>query len=302
MGVSSHERNTLQLEAAGMFLWLLKDLGWVVLLPAVSFPAALAAICLKSHGLLLHGGADSTALRVHGVAVLFWLLGNVSWMVAELLFEPSQQTGRQFPWFSGPIAGDNKIAYTDGRRWGQAFFACGVLVLLAYYAKAAMELRQETCQDVQQAENPQDPHEASAAFTPTLFGVVTLEVYQWVFIGPWILKDIFWTLEWLWPGLICGCVVLVLVIDYLMKFGGALFFAELLWVVGNTVWILAELAFVDNYRWLRSAAAATLGLGSLVSVFKLAQVSVACHDDLGDKKGASEHSHLLSGDSRFPRT
>jgi len=294
MGVSSCERYTARLEAAGVFFWLLKDMGWVLLLPEVSFPAALAAICLETHALLFRWGTDTAALKVHGVAVVLWLLGNSIWMTFEMLFYPSVGEGHDFPWYSGPIAAESESLYHIGCIWSSVLFGGALALLLGFYAQAALELRRRS--HAVQMENPQDALEVDSDEDELIFGVVTPEVYQWVFIGPWILKDVFWNMEWLAPGLVCSAVVFALIIDYLRRFRLLLKVAEFLWVTGNTVWIVGELGLKDAAVWPRVAAASALLAGVAVSVvaFYLAPLP-GYEDPRNGKEARDQHRPLIAG-------
>ena len=82
-----------------------------------------------------------------------------------------------------------------------------------------------------------------------------------LFIGPWIVKDLFWTLDLAMPCLAFGLVTLTLVADALRRFGGDALRTEVLWILGNLVWSVSELWLVDTVRWPRVLAAALLTLG-----------------------------------------
>jgi len=292
MGVSSHERYTARLEAAGVFFWLLKDAGWCLLLPEVSFPAALAAICLETHALLFRWGTDTAVLRVHGVAVVLWLLGNSTWMVFELLFSPSTGQGRHFPWYSGPMVTESESLYNIGCIWSSVLFGGALALLLGFYAQAAMELRRSS--QAVQMDNPQDAVEFDSDEQEELvFGLLTPEVYQWAFIGPWILKDVFWNMEWLTPALVCSAVVVVLIIDYLRRFRLLLKVAELFWVAGNTIWIVGELGLKDAAVWPRVAAASALLGGLAMSVVAFSLALLPDYEDPRTSKEARDQQRPL---------
>lgn len=289
MGVSSHERYTARLEAAGVFFWLLKDMGWCLLLPEVSFPAALAAVCLETHALMFRWETDTVAVKVHGVAVVLWLLGNSTWMTFEMLFSPSD--GRRFPWYSGPMATESESLYHVGCIWSAVLFGGALALLGGFYAQAAMELRKS--RGATQMENPQDALEFDSDDQELIFGVVTPEVYQWVFIGPWILKDVFWNCEWLAPGLVCSAVVFAFIIDYLRRFRLLMKVAELFWVTGNTVWIVAELGMEESIMWPRVLAASILLAGVAVSVVAFSLALLPGYEDPRSGKEARDQQRPL---------
>mmetsp|Transcript_124578 Transcript_124578/g.346910 ORF Transcript_124578/g.346910 Transcript_124578/m.346910 type:complete len:307 (-) Transcript_124578:86-1006(-) len=259
-----------RLELLGVFCWLVKDLGCVLLFPTVAFPAALAAICLETCTVAAVWGVEPTAELVHRVAVFFWLTGNTMWMVGELVFEASTEPGRQFPWFHGPLLGVRPILSTSPLQFAQGIFALGFAVLLVLYAWGAAALWRGSQGLPHQAEpesRPGVPADSQAAATGPARGIrqqllvggmVSERVYRWIFIGPWLAKDFFWTCEWLTCALVSGFAVVVVIIDCIRRFGEVVFVAELGWVVSNIIWIYSELGLNEAVRWPRVLAAAVL--------------------------------------------
>merc|ERR1712217_409835 len=105
----------------------------------------------------------------------------------------------------------------------------------------------------QDSAKPTSPTLVLGMFTPQLYGVL--------YIGPWILKDLFWTHEILVPAVSCSLLVIVMIVDCIRRFADFGFVAELCWVLGNTVWMSGEVALGDAVVWSRVLAASLLCFG-----------------------------------------
>lgn len=264
----------------GLLCWLLKDAAWVTLLPTAAFLAAFAAILVESHSFIMRFHVETTAQRVHGAATFVWLFGNTVWMVSEFLFEPVTEPGSQMPWYDAPLAVSSLLAYNGGLHIARGILIAGLALLALFYAKSATESPRldvdsavtENPQETTASANPQDQDvEGKDVPQPLVFGICSPEVYQWIFIGPWILKDIFWSLEMFWPAMTCGLVVLALTADCVFRFGGFILSAEVFWVIGNMVWIYGELVLQDTEHWPRFSSASFMGLGILCVLSALRQ-------------------------------
>jgi len=241
-----------------MMGWLLKDLGWVLLLWPVAWPAAATALASESARLWATWKEDSAAVRVHAFAALLWLLGNMIWMTVELLFDPEEAPGRSLPWFSGPLAGPNGGIYTAGVMVFVALEFVALMSLGFFYAFSVRALYLPPSA----AELERKPQQSEL-----VFGVITPEVYDWAFIGPWILKDVFWSQNIIGPALLAGLVVLALVVDNFRRSKHPLIAAELFWVLSNIVWIWGELQLRDQAYWPRISAAVLLSGGVACTLF-----------------------------------
>ena len=73
-----------------MIGWLLKDVGWVLLLWPVGWSAAALALATESARLWVSWTEESIGVRAHTLAALLWLLGNAFWMSGELLFDEAR--------------------------------------------------------------------------------------------------------------------------------------------------------------------------------------------------------------------
>lgn len=108
----------------------------------------------------------------------------------------------------------------------------------------------------ERAEQPAASAAGSAAGTLKLreedrliFGLMTQSVYGKVFILPWILKDLLWSMRWPMPTILCMLLAIGLMADYLfltMKWKHA---AMLLWAAGTTVWICNDLVMGEQEVW-----------------------------------------------------
>jgi uncharacterized membrane protein YdcZ (DUF606 family) len=287
MGVSKDYATRLELLV--LATWLTKDFAWVLVLAPLAWPAALVAICLEAHNLMIEWKAGSAAIRAHGLAALAWLTGNATWMSAELLFDNNSAMDQAkqplFPWHSGPIAGSLPKAYNEGVLWAQIQFSIGLLILLFYYvgyasgALSSSPSQQQAC-NPQDEDSLEDLHEEG----PLVFGVVTPAVYASAFIGPWILKDLFWTMELLVPAILCGLLTMALAFDAFRRFHFTTSGIEVLWVLANIFWIYGEIG-VRNHAWPRIVAAAILSCGCGVAL--TAYWKVVMNSD-------EEYAHLIN--------
>lgn len=286
------EEDPALVEDLGVLCWLLKDAAWVVLCPYVSIPAALAAICIESHSLSRTWCGLGYPQKMHTLGVMLWLVGNTVWMCGELLFEPHEGLGGRFPWFDKPlIANDSELSETLVNV-ARAIFALGILACASCYPPYVVAL----------CRGPESPGEgggrSSELSSPTsdraaaltggkVFGAFEPDVYGLLFIGPWIAKDLFWTYANLAGALACSAVVVALLCDGLRRSWNTKNVAELIWVSGNTVWVTAELFFMDELRWMRVLACAILLCGCL----PLAQAALA---STNSSKEPHEGSALLN--------
>eukprot|EP00928_Gymnodinium_smaydae_P011703 TRINITY_DN14293_c0_g1_i2.p1 TRINITY_DN14293_c0_g1~~TRINITY_DN14293_c0_g1_i2.p1 ORF type:complete len:378 (+),score=42.55 TRINITY_DN14293_c0_g1_i2:88-1134(+) len=304
-------RYSTKLDLIILMAWLAKDMSWVLLATVPGLIAAMSAISVQVHVLLLGRDENSTLILVHEVAGLFWLFGNALWMVCELGFEHRSEGIATFPWHEGPFLAQNPQAYTVGLLWCRALFAFALFILLAFYARClylymcglplpvsvpapARGTSGDPQPDAQGAprlpthcaDNPQDVEmeveesqrktmerrtsNASVASSvereeedvAEVWGLFTIAEYSQLFLGPWILKDLFWTYEWLMPGSICSVVCMALLVDCLRRRScPAMVVVELLWVAANTLWIVDELLLKDLSRLPRCFAAGMLAIG-----------------------------------------
>lgn len=283
------------LATVSFLVWLLKDFGWVLLCAPLAWPAASAAICLETLLLLQEWSTASLSVRVHDLATILWLSGNTIWMSAEFLVDPDINPGRAFPWHTGPLTTADESALSFGERIACRFFSMGLILLLAFYFVSIYLHSRSSTRHVEASAGSatQSSQQRPPASVHVLGFDIAQEVYTRIFIGPWILKDILWTYESLWPALVCSLMVMVLMADYLRRYGDAIHLAELLWVSGNAVWIFGELQLLDAATWPRVAAGAIFLCGGAVTVLG-AMGGQTPPKPSGEKCVSSEGSRLLT--------
>jgi len=225
----------------GLLGWLIKDLGWVLLLPAVAWPAALVAIGVESHLAVSEWGHSSTGVRAHTFAELCWLVGNCIWMSAELLYDKKP---RNFlPWYSGTVMDNDTKAYNTGANVSLVILCVGFFVLMGYYLYRIGQHfsgRGGRHENVMVG-NPQDDAIAQPEEETLVFGYISEDIYTRMFLLPWIAKDIAWNMEWSATLVFFGTLVVIIAVDYVHRYGGPHFWAELFWFLGNAVWAWSEL-------------------------------------------------------------
>lgn len=247
-------------ESLALCSWLFKDAGWVLLCPFVAFPAAFAAIVIESQNFLARYRSQSVAQGVHGAATFIWLVGNAVWMTSEMLLGDEPGEGHQMPWFSGALAFRSKTAYNRGTSIAQWSFSIALILLGAFYARCGVE----RCLPRDRIDSTSRADDGEAKSDSLVFGVLTPQLYEVVYIGPWICKDLLWSFELFWPAVFCGVFVVGIVADNLRRARDLVFAAELFWVLGNYAWIFGELSLDDAVRWPRFLAAAFLCIGLVI--------------------------------------
>lgn len=240
----------------GVTCWLLKDAGWVLLCPYVSVPASISALAMECRVLVSRWPRMGMPQQMHGLAVFLWLLGNSVWMFGELFFEKSDEPGRTFPWFSGPVLGVHSGVSAATLLAAQCLFLSAFAAVLRCYIWYVAELlRNSSAERLPEV----------AAGDRKVFGVIEPDVYETMFIGPWVLKDLFWTIDRLCPALVCSGATMALIVHSGMHTGWRAGYgrscSELLWMTGNTVWLIAELASGDSSTWAREVACVVLLTG-----------------------------------------
>lgn len=96
-----------------------------------------------------------------------------------------------------------------------------------------------------------------------IFGILAPGLYLHLFIGPWIAKDLCWTFDLNYLVMFFSGVTIGLGIDYVRRFGGDLLRAELLWMIGDTIWAYGEVGLDDQKTAPRDIAAIFLMLALL---------------------------------------
>lgn len=259
-------------DALVTLLWLLKDFGWVLTCGVIVLPTTTTALCFLSYSLFVRWATMSTIERVSGVTYLCWLSGNACWLAAEMLFEPVTKGEATMPWYDGPLYSSHP-KYSAGVLCARFFFTSGLAVLLVFYIRYAYVCKSLVPRKASESATlvaPGNPLTVAlcvdAPGDELVFGIIPPSVYEDAFVGPWILKDLFWTMQLLEPGLLCGLVALLLVTDCVRRYGGPLRLAEVFWVMGNVAWLCGEEHFDDQHLWPRALAASFMALGILLAL------------------------------------
>jgi len=296
MGVS--REYAARLEVAVLTMWLMKDFTWVLLIPRLAWPAALLAMTLQLYSMVIDWKTSSDAFNVHALAGLLWIVGNTIWMSSEFLWDPSSSYDKiakhsVIPWHESPLAGVNEQAYASGLGRAQAVFITALIMLVISYFVVTARGYRSSWSSATPIMNAQDNiKETVRQADPLVWGIMTQEVYMIIYIGPWILKDLFWTCEMFYPALVCSLIVVALMADAFRRFQSYVSLVELTWVMGNTVWLSAELGLQTPRLWPRLVAGGFLLLGCALTtkVYKQAMID----SDRDPCKGTSETIPLIS--------
>jgi len=199
LGLAQQEPD--KIEAAQLTAWLLKDLGWVLVIPFICLPAAAFAILFTLYILYQSLWTNRSSSIVLLVAELLWLLGNSAWMLSEMLWD---LTPDHLPWSFAPlIPGGDEALYDRGSLLALVLFSLGLVVILV--ALVVLCIRQWCLSDAHQR-------------AYYVFGLVSEESYSRSFITFWIAKDMFWTLEAYRAALAMGILALCVVLDSARRF------------------------------------------------------------------------------------
>merc|ERR1711879_112160 len=113
---------------------------WVVVFP-LSIVAGFFAVAFEAWATWrTWQSRRSNAVRMHAFAALMWLCGNVTWMISEMLFDPTDRSLKLgFPWYNGPLIhmsskSDYLAAYGTGISIARCIFAAGAIILFLFYA------------------------------------------------------------------------------------------------------------------------------------------------------------------------
>lgn len=118
-----------------------------------------------------------------------------------------------------------------------------------------------------------------------IFGFLTPTVYAKIFIVPWILKDLFWSVRWFIPTVLCLLMAIALMADYLwlsMKWKNA---AALVWATGSAVWVCNDMVMEEQETWplFLTLVLFTISCCMMARAILYARVnkslSFACEDD-----------------------
>jgi len=238
-----------------VLLWLLKDLGWVLVIPYLCIPAGVIAMVLSIF-VTIHCVKDPTKLQ-HCAIELIWLTGNVLWMVADMLFD-DYDYHYNLPYRMVPMFGAQWVSlYHPVSILATACFILGIVVFVAVFAKIIS--------------NPDLDKDA--------WGLMPLPDYKQSFMGFWILKDLLWIqarhAKPFMLGVFVAAIAFAIVADYLRRClaqgsgnspDSRIQVVFLLWITGNVIWMSEELPFHEELPWLRFIVATILSVSVAIAV------------------------------------
>lgn len=230
--------------------WFVKDFGWTLCIPHVYIPASTLAILLGS-GLLVGQmrWGDKPGHTAHTLAELFWVIGNSVWMMSEALYDDKAPN---LPWHFTPIISPDKRKYDTGLLACLIVLAIGALGLLGFYGSLLLQ----KCCGNQEGDQKM------------VWGFIPADLYPRAFILPWILKDMFWSKGMFIPGVTCGALAFMSLADALRRNWtgldrmATLLICEMIWNIGNVVWMWNEIYMKDQVNAARYAAATVFALAT----------------------------------------
>jgi hypothetical protein len=275
----SMQRVTLLAFAA----WLLKDMSWVLVFPG-SLLAGILAVIFEAWATwqTWQIKGSSSVSRIHALAALMWLCGNVVWMSCEMLFDPFERSLKLgLPWYRGPLLKSDIEAYEAGMSIARFIFTAGAIMVFSFYASFLHSVLKFDYTETQglRSRAAKGAHGNSYGMQISQgMNIFSSEAYDDCFIGFWILKDLFWSLALLRPACVCSLIVIVLVV---YGFQGtqqciSSSVAKLCWIIGNTIWMLGETGTQGDPSWTRYVAFAFISIGlipTICSLFFAAEVS-----------------------------
>jgi len=240
--------------------WMVKEIGWVLLIPEISLPSGFIAALLVVFGLALHLRRRRFAANLCELVMGIWLCSNVLWMTSEVLFDDPDV---KFPWHLVPVLeGDHEFTYDVLSSISAKGFFAAVLL----YVVGLAVLFHPSCRER---------------------GVVGNTLLQ-CYLCSWCLKDYFWAEEEFWPA-ICTDLITVPMLLYNIHIETTLRgshwrqFAWVSWSLANGVWIIGELKFPGVMEFNISAAILLLiALVLLVcgyDIYKETEQKNVCLDD-----------------------
>lgn len=183
------------------------------------------------------------------------------WMSSEFLFESVESPDESWPWFFGPLLGPNDALDSTLLTVTRCFFGMALAGLLYAYCRACLSAASSTRDD--------EDESLSKKQKELVCGLFSSDVYSWLFVGPWIVKDIAWSCQNAPLSLLAATAVFLLLMDNFRRYKDWPLFAEMLWVLGNIVWLWNELLLDHPDHVPRIVACSLLGAGLCIVVVHL---------------------------------
>ncbi|CAK9055886.1 unnamed protein product [Durusdinium trenchii] len=239
--------------------WMIKEIGWVLLVPEICLPAGLAAGLLMIIGVIAHACRRDFANVLPEMVMCIWLCSNVTWMASEVLMDDPDA---KFSWHLCPVLhGDHQSEYdtmsvmvADGFLLSAGLYVLGVAYLICVHRRLKGPV-----------------------------GRVLLQCY----LCSWCLKDYFWADEDFWPAISTDLVTVPMLLYNIHLESGICSaslasFAWLSWTLANGIWIVGELKFPGETGFNISAAClltlALVFLGTGYQAYKASERVDLCPD------------------------
>lgn len=245
-----------RIDADLLALWLLKDLGWVLVLPFLCLPPAAVAVVFASYVTWKKWRTSSTFDFAHGLLEVVWLCGNFLWMITECFFELPPE---DLPYRFTPLFSENDQSDGWGMLSSQVIFMLGLGFIVSFYASLLLR-----------------NHDVNDVSADVVHGVIPSHSYHNCFITFWVAKDLCWVLQLqgymdmalFWLGCLFGLLSLVVLVDAgrrCLQPGFRVFVGvETFWIVGNIIWMVEECYFGDEVAGRRFLSALLILMGTCV--------------------------------------
>eukprot|EP00933_Yihiella_yeosuensis_P061422 TRINITY_DN64222_c0_g1_i1.p1 TRINITY_DN64222_c0_g1~~TRINITY_DN64222_c0_g1_i1.p1 ORF type:complete len:306 (-),score=38.11 TRINITY_DN64222_c0_g1_i1:116-1033(-) len=230
-------------EELGFLFWIMKDCMWVLYVPILSWAAFVASLGLEIASIARRWSMNPWVLRGNSSVAVFWLSGNAIWMSSNFLFE-DPSPGAVLLGFDRPLLGHSES--------GSSTF---LLVARFMFFLAISTYLLIRCAAVQMTWKSSGGNMSRMALWIFSGGsvidadAILTNLYMDAWIGAWVLKDLFWTYGLFVPGFLSAVLAMTLIGRSFRRSKSQLVGAEMLWLIGNIIWFVAEVRFDDPARW-----------------------------------------------------
>jgi len=289
-----------------VFVLLLHDVGWITMRPEVGLPALVIGFYLQTCILLRSCGEPGVELA-NEMAVLFWLVGNNIWTACEYIWEDSKPVG-----FLSGIKGLSHLErhwYTRLMRVANVIMlgVCVYLLMVYLVRWALFSCRRDAGNSTLEPLFVSVEGHAGDDVGP--LPCLPMRVYQEFFIVPWLVMDTGWeyinyrstlgkhvSRPLLVMSTTAGALAIAVQCDSLRRtwrsgVGGpsevSIGAAELLWVLGNIVWMLEDVLLESGCFSGRCTSVALFIAGAILAIcaMRAGHKNQACRE-LGSELGA----------------
>eukprot|EP00930_Biecheleria_cincta_P074344 TRINITY_DN61551_c0_g1_i1.p1 TRINITY_DN61551_c0_g1~~TRINITY_DN61551_c0_g1_i1.p1 ORF type:complete len:296 (+),score=47.34 TRINITY_DN61551_c0_g1_i1:40-927(+) len=236
-----------RLWSIALLAFVLHDLGWILLRPALALPACLCGIVVLAIIFLAQFRSGSRFDKAVVCTALGWLVGNLFWNFAEFVWEEDEPAG-----FLGKIKFFIELNRNSQDLYGAFMWTATVVMMLSLTVFLIFCLV-----------NYGRLSSSSTDDRRMVCGIMPEEFYLEVTLIPWIIMDSGWTLavllqvqigndaqdvqSLLLVSSIGGFVAILMEADCARRRCKAgdhsdalLYIGEMLWVLGNMIWMLED--------------------------------------------------------------